>query len=171
MQNDRAVCGNAVAAACIEHSKCIGERHKLSVMFSNLTDKLELTFKKIRGLGKLSEKNIRDSMREVRQALLEADVNYKVARAFVRSVEQKAIGTEVLNSIDPGQQVVKIVYDELVELLGGTTSPLASIDKSPTVYMVCGLQGSGKTTLTGKLALRTKRKKKKPKTSPLASQP
>ncbi len=131
-------------------------------MFSNLTDKLDLAFKKIRGLGKITEKNIKESMREVRQALLEADVNFKVARRFVKSVEEKAIGTEVLKSIDPGQHIVKIVHDELVELLGGTTATLAPIDKAPTVYMICGLQGSGKTTLTGKIALMAKRKNKKP---------
>lgn len=130
-------------------------------MFSNLSDKLELAFKKLRGLGKLSESNIKDSMREVRQALLEADVNFKVAKRFVKSVTERAVGTEVLKSIDPGQQVVKIVHDELVQLLGGETAPLATIDKTPTVFMICGLQGSGKTTLTGKLALWAKRKKKK----------
>lgn len=131
-------------------------------MFSNLTDKLELAFKKLRGLGKISETNIKDSMREVRQALLEADVNFKVARDFVKSVQEKAIGTEVLKSIDPGQHIVKIVHDELVELLGGKAAPLAPADKSPTIYMVCGLQGSGKTTLVGKLALMHKRKNQKP---------
>lgn len=130
-------------------------------MFSNLSDKLELVFKKLRGAGKLSEKNIRDSMREVRQALLEADVNYKVARDFVKAVEDKAVGIEVLTAIEPGQMVIKIVHDELVKLLGGKTAPLAPIDKSPTVYMLCGLQGSGKTTLAGKIALMTKRKNKK----------
>ncbi|MCP4685738.1 MAG: signal recognition particle protein, partial [bacterium] len=112
-------------------------------MFSNLTDKLELAFKKLRGLGKLSEKNIQDSMREVRQALLEADVNFKVARKFVKSVQEKAVGTEVTESIDPGQQIVKIVHDELIKLLGGKTAPLTPITKAPTVYMICGLQGSG----------------------------
>ncbi len=131
-------------------------------MFSNLSDKLELVFKKLRGAGKLTEKNVRDSMREVRQALLEADVNYKVARDFVEAVQEKAIGAQVLQSIEPGQQVIKIVHDELVSLLGGKAEPLAPVDKSPTVYMVCGLQGSGKTTLCGKLALMTKRKNKKP---------
>ena len=131
-------------------------------MFSNLTDKLELAFKKLRGLGKLSENNIKEAMREIRQALLEADVNFKVARDFVKSVQEKAIGTEVLKSIDPGQQIVKIVYDELVALLGGKIAPLVPLDKSPVVYVVCGLQGSGKTTLCGKLALWAKQKKKKP---------
>ncbi len=130
-------------------------------MFDGLSDKLESVFKTLRGAGKLSEKNIRDSMKQVRQALLEADVNYKVARDFVKAVEEKAVGTEVLTSIEPGQLIVKIVHDELVALLGGKTAPLAPIDKSPTVYMVCGLQGSGKTTLTGKIALMSKKKNKK----------
>ena len=131
-------------------------------MFVSLSDKLEQVFKKLRGAGKLSEKNIRDSMREVRRALLEADVNYKVAKNFIKSVEEKAIGAEVLESIEPGQQIIKIVHDELVQTLGGKTEPLAPMDQSPTVYLVCGLQGSGKTTLTGKLALMAKRKNKKP---------
>lgn len=131
-------------------------------MFAKLSDKLESVFKKLRGGGKLSEANIREAMREVRQALLEADVNYKVVRDFVKAVEEKAVGTEVLASLDPGQLVIKIVHDELVNLLGKTTVPLAHIDKMPTVYMVCGLQGSGKTTLCGKLALQAKRKNKKP---------
>ena len=131
-------------------------------MFGQLTDRLDQAFKKLRGKGILSEKNIKDSMREVRQALLEADVNYKVAKRFVGSVQEKSIGTDVLKSIDPGQQVVKIVHDELVELLGSKAEPLAPVDKAPTVYMVCGLQGSGKTTLVGKLALQNKRKNKKP---------
>lgn len=130
-------------------------------MFDSLSDKLESVFKKLRGAGKLSESNIKDSMREVRQALLEADVNYKVARDFVKTVEEKAVGVDVLKSIEPGQMIIKIVHDELVELLGGKTAPMAPIDKQPTVYMVCGLQGSGKTTLTGKIALMTKRKNKK----------
>ena len=130
-------------------------------MFGNLSDKLDGIFKKIRGRGKLSESNIKDSMREIRQALLEADVNYKVAKNFVKAVQEKALGTTVLESIEPGQQIVKIVHDQLVELLGGTTAPLHPVDKSPTVFMICGLQGSGKTTLSGKLALMFKRKNKK----------
>ncbi len=130
-------------------------------MFGNLTDKLEVVFKKLRGAGKLSEKNIKDSMREVRQALLEADVNYMVTKKFVATVQEKAVGEEVLKSIEPGQQIIKIVHEELVQLLGGKEVPLAPIDKSPTVIMVCGLQGSGKTTLCGKLALMYKRKNKK----------
>lgn len=131
-------------------------------MFDSLSDKLENVFKKLRGAGRLSEKNIQDSMREVRQALLEADVNYKVAKRFVKAVQEKAVGEEVLKSIEPGQQVIKIVHDEMVQLLGGKAEPLAPMDKSPTVYMVCGLQGSGKTTLCGKIALMAKRKNKRP---------
>ena len=131
-------------------------------MFDSLSDKLEIVFKKLRGAGKLSEKNIKDSLRQVRSALLEADVNFKVARQFIKTVEEKAIGKEVTKSIDPGQLIIKIVFDELKELLGGNTAPLAPIDKSPTVYMICGLQGSGKTTLAGKLALKAKRENKKP---------
>ncbi|MCK4460160.1 MAG: signal recognition particle protein [candidate division Zixibacteria bacterium] len=130
-------------------------------MFESLSDKLEVVLKKLRGAGKLTEKNIKDSMREIRRSLLEADVNYKVARDFIKAVEQKAIGTEVLQSIDPGQLIVKIVHDELIALLGGKNEPVAPADKSPTVYMVCGLQGSGKTTLTAKIALSVKRKNKK----------
>ncbi|KAA3634061.1 MAG: signal recognition particle protein [Calditrichaeota bacterium] len=131
-------------------------------MFGNLTDKLDAAFKKLRGQGILSEKNIKDAMREVRQALLEADVNYKVTKNFINAVTEKAVGVEVLKSIDPGQQVVKIVHDELVTLLGKKAEPVHPIDKAPTVYMICGLQGSGKTTLSGKIALNAKRKNKKP---------
>ena len=130
-------------------------------MFNNLSEKLESVFKKLRSVGKLSEKNIQESMREVRQALLEADVNYKVARDFARAVQEKAVGRNVLDSIDPGQQVIKLVHDELVTLLGGSAEPLAPVDNPPTVYLICGLQGSGKTTLVGKLALMYKRKGKK----------
>ncbi len=131
-------------------------------MFGELVDKFDDIFKKLRGAGKLSEKNIRDALREVRRALLEADVNYKVVKNFIKSVEQDAVGEKVLKSIEPGQQIVKIVNEKLIELLGTKAEPLAPIDKSPTVYMLCGLQGSGKTTLSGKLALQAKRKNKKP---------
>ncbi len=131
-------------------------------MFAALTEKLEATFKRLRGHGRLTDANIRDAMKEVRQALLEADVHYKVVRDFIKNVEEKSIGTTVLQSVDPGQQVVKIVHDELVALLGSTTSTMAPLEKMPTVYMLCGLQGSGKTTLAGKLALQAKKKGKKP---------
>lgn len=131
-------------------------------MFGDLIDKFDDIFKKLRGAGKLTEKNIKDALREVRRALLEADVNYKVVKEFIKSVEQSALGEGVLKSIEPGQQVIKIVHNELVKLLGEKTEPLAPIDKSPTVYMLCGLQGSGKTTLAGKLALSAKQKNRKP---------
>ncbi len=130
-------------------------------MFGELIDKFDGIFKKLRGAGKLTEKNIKDSLREVRRALLEADVNYKVTKEFIKNVEQLAVGEKVLKSIEPGQQIIKIVHDELIKLLGEKTEPLAPIDKSPTIYMLNGLQGSGKTTLSGKLALEAKRKNKK----------
>lgn len=130
-------------------------------MFGDLIDKFDGIFKKLRGAGKLTEKNIKDSLREVRRALLEADVNYKVTKQFIKKVEQLAVGEKVLKSIEPGQQIIKIVHDELINLLGKKAEPLAPIDKSPTIYMLNGLQGSGKTTLSGKLALEAKRKNKK----------
>jgi len=131
-------------------------------MFGDLIDKFDGIFRKLRGAGKLTEKNIRDSLREVRRALLEADVNYKVTKEFIKAVEKSAVGEKVLKSIEPGQQIIKIVHHELIKLLGEKAEPLAPIDKSPTIYMLNGLQGSGKTTLSGKLALEAKRKNKKP---------
>ncbi len=130
-------------------------------MFGELVDKFDGIFKTLKGHGKLSEKNIKDSLREVRRALLEADVNYKVVKSFIKAVEAEAVGEKVLKSINPGQQIVKIVHDQLVKVLGEKADSLAAITKSPTVYMLCGLQGSGKTTLSGKLALQAKRKNKK----------
>ncbi|MCX6830269.1 MAG: signal recognition particle protein [candidate division Zixibacteria bacterium] len=130
-------------------------------MFGELIDKFDDIFRNLRGAGKLTEKNIRDSLREIRRALLEADVNYKVVKDFIKTVEDSAIGEKVLKSIEPGQQVVKVVHDELVKLLGEKAEALAPVDKAPTIYMLCGLQGSGKTTLAGKLGLQTKRKNKK----------
>lgn len=127
-------------------------------MFEDLTGKLEDIFRRLRGKGKLTEDNIKETLREVRRALLEADVNYKVAKDFVESVREKAVGTEVLSSLTPGQLVVKIVHDQMVELLGGAQAPLAVANKPPTVIMVVGLQGSGKTTFCGKLAHYLKKK-------------
>jgi len=120
-------------------------------MLEQLSQNLESVFKKIRGHGKLSESNISDAMREVRRALLEADVNYKVVRTFVNSVKEKALGAEVLRSITPGQQIVKIIHDELVQLLGEKTVAL-ELSGNPAIILLVGLQGSGKTTTAAKLA-------------------
>ena len=115
-------------------------------MFENLTDRLESVFKKLRGHGTLTEENIQDAMREVRTALLEADVNLAVVKDFIASVTEKAIGQEVLISLSPGQQVIKIVHNELVELLGQQAVPLQLGGQQPAIIMLAGLQGSGKTT-------------------------
>ncbi len=131
-------------------------------MFENLSDRLEGVFKKLRGHGKLSEENIADAMREVRTALLEADVNFQVAKNFVATVTEKAIGREVSKSLSPGQQVIKIVHEELVGLLGGNTEEIRLDGRQPVVIMMAGLQGSGKTTTSGKLAKRLKEKGRKP---------
>lgn len=130
-------------------------------MFQELTDKLDGIFKNLRGQGMLTEKNIKDSMRDIRRALLEADVNFKVARTFVKHVEEKVLGKEVLTSITPGQLVVKCVHDELTEILGGTAVTL-TISGGREVIMVCGLQGSGKTTTVTKLAKHLEKLKRKP---------
>lgn len=121
-------------------------------MFEDLTGKLETTFRKLRGYGKLSEKNIQDSLRDVRRALLEADVHYKVVKDFITRVGEKAVGQEVLKSITPGQQVVRVVHDEMTALLGGAAKDIHYASSGPTLIMVVGLQGSGKTTAAGKLA-------------------
>ncbi|MDE3000556.1 MAG: signal recognition particle protein [Gemmatimonadota bacterium] len=121
-------------------------------MFDHLTQKLEGVFKKLRGRGRLAEANIDEALRDVRRALLEADVNYKVARTFVARVRERAIGQDVLRSITPGQQVVKVVHDELIHLLGDAHQALNLTGPPPNVVMVVGLQGSGKTTLCAKLA-------------------
>jgi signal recognition particle subunit SRP54 len=121
-------------------------------MFEDLTQKLESALKKIRGQGKLTEKNISDSLREIRRILLDADVNYRVAKEFIDNVSQKALGTEVLNSISPGQLITKIIYDELTQLLGSSNSQIKINGSGITTILVVGLQGSGKTTFSGKLA-------------------
>lgn len=126
-------------------------------MFDELTGRLGQVFRALRDRGKLTEQNIRDSLREVRRALLEADVSYEVVRDFVKRVEARAVGQEVLKSIQPGQQVIKAVHDELVDLLGGTTAELARAKSPPTVILLAGLQGSGKTTLAAKLARRAQK--------------
>ena len=120
--------------------------------FESLTEKLSNAFKKLRSKGKLTESDVKEAMREVRLALLEADVNFKVAKDFTNRVTEKAIGAELLESLTPGQQVVKLVNDELVELMGGAAARIAVPNHPPCIIMLCGLQGSGKTTHAGKLA-------------------
>ena len=121
-------------------------------MFESLSEKLENVFKKLKGRGFLTEADVSEALREVRMALLEADVNFKVVKEFVESVRVKAVGAGVLESLSPGQQVVKIVYDELVTMMGETVTRIQLVPNRPTVVMMVGLQGSGKTTTTGKLA-------------------
>ncbi len=131
-------------------------------MFENLGDRLQNVLKKIKGYGKITEENIGEMTREIRLALLEADVNYKVVKEFINNVKEKALGEEVKKSLSPGEMFVKIVKDELVELLGGEKEPLVT-DKKPTILMLVGLQGSGKTTTIGKLGnLLRKKYNKKP---------
>jgi signal recognition particle subunit SRP54 len=122
-------------------------------MFETLTDKFSRTFKRLRGQGKLTESNIKEALREVRLALLEADVHYKVAKTFVADIGQRAVGSEVLESLTPGQQLLKIVNEELIRLMGGTSIGLELAGRTPLIYMLVGLQGSGKTTTAGKVAL------------------
>ncbi|KGM97752.1 signal recognition particle [Clostridium novyi A str. 4552] len=130
--------------------------------FEGLAEKLQDTLKKLRGKGKLSEKDIKQAMREVKLALLEADVNYKIVRQFVKTTGEKCLGEEVMKSLTPGQQVVKIVNDELKELMGSTESKIEFSNKGLTVIMLVGLQGAGKTTMAGKLALQLRKNNKKP---------
>src|SRR5919205_773559 len=121
-------------------------------MFDSLSTRLQSIFDRLGGRGRLSEDNIQEALREVRVALLEADVNFKVVRGFMERVREKAVGQDVLKSLTPAQQVVKVVHDELVELLGGSGHRLATAPHPPTVVMLIGLQGSGKTTTAAKLA-------------------
>ncbi len=130
--------------------------------FEGLTEKLQNVFKGLKSRGKLSESDVKEAMREVRMALLEADVNFAVARDFVKKITEKAVGEQVLNSLTPGQQVIKIVNDELVTLMGSTHSKLTVSSQPPSVYMLCGLQGAGKTTMCGKLAAYLRKQGKKP---------
>ena len=132
-------------------------------MFDNLSDKLESVFKKLRGQGVMTEDNIKDALREVRLALLEADVNFKVVKDFVENVRLKAVGTEVMQSLAPGQQVVRIVHDELISLMGGDQdNSLDLAAKPPVVLMLVGLQGAGKTTTCGKLGSWLRKQKRRP---------
>ncbi|MEO2055752.1 MAG: signal recognition particle protein [Nitrospira sp.] len=130
-------------------------------MLENLTKKLDAVFKKIRGRGLLTEKNIDEALREVRLALLEADVHFKVAKSFIEWIREKAVGKEILEGLAPGQQVVKIVWEELSRLMGGKGETIALSSQPPTLIMLVGLQGSGKTTTAGKLARRFKREGKR----------
>jgi len=130
--------------------------------FEGLSSKLQETIKKLKGKGKLSEKDIKEAMREVKLALLEADVNYKVVKDFVKIVSEKCLGNEVMESLTPGQQVIKIVNDELTTLMGTTESKLEFVNHGITVIMLVGLQGAGKTTMAGKLALNLRKNNKKP---------
>ena len=120
-------------------------------MFESLSGKLQNAFRNLRGLGKISEANVADSLREVRLALLEADVNFKVARDFIERVKTKSLGAEVVQSIQPGQQMIKIIHDELVDLLGAQNAGLNLVG-NPNCILMVGLHGSGKTTSSGKLA-------------------
>src|SRR5437868_696710 len=121
-------------------------------MFEALSEKLRKVLKDLRGQGRLTEAHIEAAMREIRIALLEADVNFKVVKTFIDRVKEKALGQEVMGSLSPAQQVVKVVYDEMVEMLGGTSTQLLFTKRAPNVIMIVGLQGSGKTTTTGKIA-------------------
>ncbi|PWM27612.1 MAG: signal recognition particle protein [Oscillospiraceae bacterium] len=131
-------------------------------MFDNLVDKMNSAFKKFRSKGKLTEADVKEGMREIKLALLEADVNYKVVRDFIKTVTERAVGTEVLESLMPGQQIVKIVNEELTNTMGGTQSKLTISSKPPTIVMMTGLQGAGKTTHAAKLAGLYKKQGKRP---------
>ncbi|PSF38393.1 signal recognition particle protein [Aphanothece hegewaldii CCALA 016] len=129
-------------------------------MFDALAERLEDAWKKIRGQDKISQSNITEALKEVRRALLEADVNLQVVKSFISEVEKAALGAEVISGVNPGQQFIKIVYDELVKVMGESNVPLALADKAPTVILMAGLQGAGKTTATAKLALYLRKEKR-----------
>jgi len=131
-------------------------------MFDNLSERLDTVFKKLKGHGKLSEKNIEEGLREVRMALLEADVNYRVVKKFIADIKERALGQEVMKSLTPGQQVIKIVNDELTELMGAQNESLTLSGPIPIPLMLVGLQGSGKTTTAGKFAIFLRKKGRKP---------
>jgi len=130
--------------------------------FESLSDKLQDVFKKLKSKGKLTEKDVTAALREVKLALLEADVNFKVVKSFIDKIKERAVGQEVLESLTPGQQVIKIVHEELIDLMGSTQSKLTFSRMPPTVYMMVGLQGAGKTTTSGKLGGQIKKMGKKP---------
>lgn len=131
-------------------------------LFSNLSEKINHIFSKLTSRGKLTEFEIKEAMREIRVALLEADVNFMVVKDLINKISAKAVGEKVLESLTPGQQVIKIVNEELVELMGGTNAKLITASNGPTIILMCGLQGAGKTTMSGKLALMLKKQNKKP---------
>ena len=131
--------------------------------FESLSDKLQNVFKKLRGKGRLTEADVKEAMKEVKMALLEADVNFKVVKQFVKSVEEKAVGEDVMTGLNPGQMVIKIVNEELTALMGSDTTEIEfQPGKAITVIMMAGLQGAGKTTTTAKLAGKFKQKGKRP---------
>lgn len=129
-------------------------------MFDNLSERLERSFKILKGEGKITEINVAETLKDVRKALLDADVNYKVAKNFTDTVKEKALGQNVLTAVKPSQLMVKIVHDELTQLMGGETSEI-NLDSKPAIILMSGLQGSGKTTFSGKLARMLKSKKNK----------
>src|SRR5258708_1593749 len=131
-------------------------------MFENLTDKLQRAFKNLRGQGTLTEENIGEALREIRVALLEADVNLNVVKELIEHIREKAVGTEVLTALSPSEQVIKVVRDELIALLGKDTARFKFASQPPTVILMAGLQGSGKTTTSGKLAACLKKRGHRP---------
>src|SRR5260370_26523247 len=131
-------------------------------MFEGIQRGLSEALKKLRGRGRLTEANVRDGLGEVRKALLEADVNFTVANDFIKRVTEKSVGQEVLRTLDPGEQIVRIIYDELVQLMGPVDHSFHFAKDRPTIIMLCGLQGSGKTTTAGKLALTLRERGRKP---------
>ncbi|GAE89960.1 signal recognition particle protein [Acetivibrio straminisolvens] len=132
------------------------------MVFEGLSGKLQEAMKKLRGKGRVTEKDVKEMMREIKLALLEADVNFKVVKDFIGKVSERAVGQDVLESLTPGQQVIKIVHEELINLMGSANSKVTFASKPPTIYMMVGLQGSGKTTTTGKLASLLRKQGKKP---------
>ena len=132
------------------------------MIFENLADRLQETFKKLRGHGKLTADDVNATMREIRIALLEADVNFKVVKDFIKKIKERAVGQEVLESLTPAQAVIKIVNEELTALMGQTQSHINISPKAPTIIMMVGLQGAGKTTSAGKLGLMFKKQGKHP---------
>ena len=130
-------------------------------MFNSLSEKLESAFKHLKGQARINDLNVANTLKDIRKALLDADVNFKIAKEFTDTIKEKAIGEKVINAISPGQLMVKIVQDELTALMGAEATPL-NLNGNPTVILVAGLQGSGKTTFSGKLATYLKAQKKAP---------